>query len=94
MDVVTDFNMASMQWFRRCSFALRPIKDGEDQLMNCFNMVTTPEPPVTHAPSSKPTSRPSIRPTTSHKPKGNQHNPLLVEMKAFRNGRAHSSGFH
>ena len=56
--IVTDYNMASKSWLRRCSFALRPLAANEDPLMNCFGTRPPPTPHQKPGISATPTSPP------------------------------------
>jgi len=67
--VVTDFNMATIHWLHRCSFALRPLAANENALMNCFETTRPSTPPGTPVTTSKPSTLPTIKPTP-HKPEG------------------------
>lgn len=76
--IVTDFNMASLTWLKKCSFALRPLAPNENAQMNCFDVIQPPEAPgpqITtstpkHANVTTPTTLPTVTPTTSHKHPG------------------------
>ncbi|XP_068731030.1 uncharacterized protein [Montipora capricornis] len=37
--VVTDYNMATLEWLKKCSFALRPLGVDEKIRMNCFDVL-------------------------------------------------------
>ena len=56
--IVTDYNMASTSWLRRCSFALRPLAANEDPLMNCLGTRPPPTPHQKPGISATPTSPP------------------------------------
>lgn len=56
--IVTDYNMASTSWLRRCSFALRPLAANEDPLMNCLGRRPPPTPHQKPGISATPTSPP------------------------------------
>ena len=78
INVVTDFNTASLLWLRRCSFALRPISANENPRMNCFDMVQTPKPSVTLTTPLKPTlPLPTTRPTVP-KPEGKIESDYII----------------
>ncbi|XP_029196202.2 LOW QUALITY PROTEIN: uncharacterized protein LOC114961605 [Acropora millepora] len=80
--IVTDFNMASLKWLKKCSFALRPLRTNENPRMNCndtFQPITVPpvisrnvsrSPTTPSPPTTKgiatPTTRPSIPTTPPH----------------------------
>lgn len=69
-DIVTAYNIATVGFLRRCSFALRPLTATENPLMNCFDSVQTPKPPGIPGKLPKPTTRPKTRSTPTHKPEG------------------------
>ena len=78
-ELVTDFNMASEKWLRRCSFALRPLSAGQNPLMNCFESRQPSKPPVSYARTTAASislpniTTPTTKPTTvqtTHKPEG------------------------
>ena len=82
-EVVTDYNMASSEWLRRCSFALRPLAANENPLMNCYDAIVPTKPPGVSSINTKPpifnktttgTTRPTSVPTTPHKDDGNDYN--------------------
>ncbi|KAL9988893.1 hypothetical protein ACROYT_G003385 [Oculina patagonica] len=79
--IVTDYNMASDEWLKRCSFALRPLAAHENPLMNCLDTAPPPKlpgipaiSPTVSTPSqankTTPTTRPTTVPTTPHKDDG------------------------
>ncbi|CAH3033992.1 unnamed protein product, partial [Pocillopora meandrina] len=78
-EVVTDYNMASSEWLKRCSFALRPLAANENPLMNCYDTIEPSKPPSVASTDTKPpltnkttirTTRPTTVPTTPHKDYG------------------------
>jgi len=78
VDMVTDYNMETHEFLRRCSFTLRPLGPKENPLMNCYGTFQPTRPPgVPEVSISTPlqtikttsTTRPTTPPTT-HKPEG------------------------
>lgn len=94
--IVTDYNMASKSWLRRCSFALRPLAANEDPLINCFGTRPPPKPHQKPGISATPTSPPpgtnktispthstnATTPTTPPKEEGKK-NPLTLFFSCF-----------
>ena len=86
--IVTDYNMASQEWLKRCSFALRPLAAHETPLMNCFDTNPPTKAPGIPANGSTPsplhtnkttlTTRPTTAPTTPHKDEGKMGFKLLT----------------
>lgn len=77
VEVVTDYNMATYYFQRRCSFSLRPLGPKENPLMNCYGTIQPTRPPGIPEASTTPlqtikttsTTRPTTLPTT-HRPEG------------------------
>ena len=89
-EIVTDYNMASSEWLRRCSFALRPLASHENPLMNCFDTIsptkppripgigsTNTTPPHTNRTTAR-TTRPTTVPTTPHKDDGKKSLIIII----------------
>ena len=77
--------MASSEWLKRCSFALRPLAANESPLMNCYDTIEPSKPPSVASTDTKPpltnkttirTTRPTTVPTTPHKDYGNDNHCL------------------
>ena len=92
VEVVTDYNMATNHFLKRCSFTLRPLGPKENPLMNCYGTFQPTRPPgVPQASISTPSqtikTTPTTRlttPPTTHRPEGKWSAILLLSIYIFK----------